>query len=610
MIALGILSLIQIFLLPGAVFALWIWRPFDALSGLLWIVCISVLANFAVILLLVAFGVYTQTVLLWLIAGECVAVFAGFARSARSLKVDNLVVKSEIAITPFHIALALLTIIIVVGLSMMWWPKMGGVFLRADPVGIWNPWAVSWALGASPQDTSGYTQLIPMLWSITYVLVGTVEIQAFAKSVNPMFPLLALISLGFLIKAGKHSGFILTALLVFIFWFSSNPARNIMFTGHVDMVLAALVLMVCVLLYVRPHMGETRNDLLHLAGLLALTAGLVKLNGLILSLALPFIVFGQGARRWEDRRLRLALIYAGLGVLVIGGWLGLFLLQLSSGGEQYRQVTQLPTSFQGVLDLVLQSLGSWVHIRNAFGAVFFVIGLFAVIGSLFHRELWLFCLFVCLPFLVFAAIVGWYGFRNFIPATGLVLLFAGLIISDLTARWLPLKWTEPLGGISPVSWMYRWGLYGPLSAVAIGLALLVAALYVAPPLSDAQFVKAQTALKWRMGGQPKYNRKMVKLLQQADEPFDVLTNYWQLDFLPRKAEMTVHWLYFGALDGPRIHQWVKEYPRGLLLSKKGRVHGPIKDVFASLLSDGRYVTLVDDSKYILLVPQDVAVQFE
>ena len=610
MIALGILSLMQIFVLPGAVFALWIRPSLDALSGLLWIVCISILVNFGVILLLVAFGIYTQTVLLWLIAIECLVIFGGLGRGVWRQGGNNPTLKSQISVTPFFVASALLLIFILFGLYTMWWPRLGGVFLTADPVGIWNPWAVSWATGYSPSDTSGYTQLIPMLWSLTYVAIGTPEVQAFAKCVTPVFPLLALISLVLLIRAGKHLSFLLTALLIFVFWFLLKPARNIMFTGHVDMVLAALVLIVCVLLYVRSHMDDTRNDLLHLAGLLALTAGLVKLNGLILSLALPVIVYGQGARQWADPRLRLALSYAALGLLIIGGWFGYFLLQLSAGDEQYRQVTQLPTSLDSVVDLIVRSLGSWSHIWNTFGAVFSVIGLFAVISSLFHRELRLFCLFVCLPFLVFAAIVGWYGFRNFLPTTGLVLFFAGLIVSELVARLLPLSWTEPLSRINPVSWIHPRGIYGPLSAVVIALAFLLTALYATPPVSDAQFLKVQKTKKWRMGGQAKYNRKMVQLLVKADEPFDLLTNYWQLDFLPRRAEMTTHWLYFGALDGSIIYDWIKQHPNGLLLCQKGRVRGPIRDVFASLMREGRYKALVDDDKYILLAPRDVAVQFE
>src|ERR1019366_759172 len=53
----------------------------------------------------------------------------------------------------------------------------------------WNRWAAEWAGGSLPVQTWEYPQLLPTLWSMIYLIVGTTELQVFPKAMMAWLPI-------------------------------------------------------------------------------------------------------------------------------------------------------------------------------------------------------------------------------------------------------------------------------------------------------------------------------------------------------------------------------------------------------------------------------------
>jgi hypothetical protein len=92
--------------------------------------------------------------------------------------------------------------------------NLGTVFSSWDAVVSWNQWAIAWAASQVPMYTRFYPQLIPANWSITYVLLGTTEIQFFAKSIMPLFALLMLLGLFNLSLQTRNYYFLISIVLL------------------------------------------------------------------------------------------------------------------------------------------------------------------------------------------------------------------------------------------------------------------------------------------------------------------------------------------------------------------------------------------------------------
>jgi hypothetical protein len=75
--------------------------------------------------------------------------------------------------------------------------SFGSILTGYDPVAQWNLWAVDWAADRLPNRIYHYPQLVPILWSIPYVLMGNSAIEFFSASFKFVFWLLTFETLVF-----------------------------------------------------------------------------------------------------------------------------------------------------------------------------------------------------------------------------------------------------------------------------------------------------------------------------------------------------------------------------------------------------------------------------
>ncbi|MBL4658737.1 MAG: hypothetical protein JKY19_00120 [Alcanivoracaceae bacterium] len=117
--------------------------------------------------------------------------------------------------------------------------NIGSIFIQWDPVMAWNNWAITWASGHFPLQTAHYPQLLPINWSIAYVLVGkTYHLQSFAKFIMPLFPISILLALADLAIVRRHFAYIIaiatTAILLI------TTAGNFLNSGYTEIPVASM----------------------------------------------------------------------------------------------------------------------------------------------------------------------------------------------------------------------------------------------------------------------------------------------------------------------------------------------------------------------------------
>jgi hypothetical protein len=196
--AVGVLSFLQITFLPGYCVA--------KLCGIERIAPVPILAfalshvfNYALVVLLRATDHYDSTTV-GIIVGLEIAVAVWLARQWLKTPVNHLARgimrypkqiwvgcrrSSRVETGLFRLSLiaSLVLLALFVAAAIV---ESGSVFGSNDAIFSWNLWARGWA-GATTKPAFLYPQLLPANWSITYVLMGTDEIEVFAKAVAPLY---------------------------------------------------------------------------------------------------------------------------------------------------------------------------------------------------------------------------------------------------------------------------------------------------------------------------------------------------------------------------------------------------------------------------------------
>ncbi len=105
---------------------------------------------------------------------------------------------------PWIWLLALPALATLLGLAWLCYWNWGSVFTRGDDVVSWDRWAVGWAEHWLKRDTGYYPQLLPVNWSIPYVMMQNIDIKMFGKAIMPLFSLgIALLFLDLFQKTGE-----------------------------------------------------------------------------------------------------------------------------------------------------------------------------------------------------------------------------------------------------------------------------------------------------------------------------------------------------------------------------------------------------------------------
>lgn len=232
MFFLGLLSLIQIWFLPGFL-ALSFLNRINIYDKLIIAFPLSIILNYIFVFLLILFKSYNFYILIIFIFLELAILVYIYRYDLKKLK--NF--KHKIDVKKNYYFLDLLIFLLLVSYLTLAISNIGEITFPGDPLVMWDTWAKSFAQGIIPKNTMDYPQAYPILMSLTYVLIGTTEIEFFSRSVGLAYPLMIWVIMiriqKFLPKIEneiKLTLFLITLLTL-------NQFRHTLFIGYVDPIL-------------------------------------------------------------------------------------------------------------------------------------------------------------------------------------------------------------------------------------------------------------------------------------------------------------------------------------------------------------------------------------
>ena len=341
MIFLGVLSFIQLTILPGWLIT-WFWKAPSWLSRVLVSFGLSLLFNQFLVMMLVVLGWFNQPVVLGAVGVELLALFwLLYKQSWKFCPQGALILLPTSASAdlrlPCWLSRTLFWVILAGAVASLWTiisrivALNPGVFNIWDDVVSFNRWALEWHHKGFPQDTAFYPQLIPANWALSYALVGNNEIQFFVKAVMGIFPIAILLTFVDLFYRSRRVVFLLGLLFTTILLLALSS--NFIGSGYVDIPTAFLVFLAGSMLI--PDLFEKRLTISHLivACILAATAALTKQGGLFIIFPLMvwsgILVFAQRKRLLPVLKWSVSLIL--IFVVLISPWYGYKLWQMNRG---------------------------------------------------------------------------------------------------------------------------------------------------------------------------------------------------------------------------------------------------------------------------------------
>jgi hypothetical protein len=240
MFFLGIIGILQVLFIPGLIVLPMIKLRIRPMAYFIGVVSCSLVINYCLVFLLTVFHLYLRFSLFIVIAFEIVLIIwqnrkvldkpieYWIEKIRRSILVSfkkwavyfqNINGSSSLIIIIKIIYIIACLILAYISLNWIWklftW-NIGSVFNSYDTIASWNKWALDWANNSLPGRTLYYPQLLPVNWSIIYLLLGDSSIQLFAQAIMPLFTLfilLILVDLGF---AKKNAGFFIGSFITYL----------------------------------------------------------------------------------------------------------------------------------------------------------------------------------------------------------------------------------------------------------------------------------------------------------------------------------------------------------------------------------------------------------
>lgn len=314
MFLLGLLSFLQIALLPGSLLI----KAFDLKRGIIqtiiFILSLSLIFNHLFVFAVTALGVNLSFAFYSLLAIEMALFIVLYAPALKAslgsigakawsdfrefishLKIPALNKEGE----PLSSAIVAIVsfLFIIMAASSLWWAfkvwvtNFDTVFTQWDAVVSWNRWATEWFSGSFPNETHRYAQLIPTNFAVSYAFLRGTQLQIFAKSFMPLFNLfilLALFDLGLTYqKTGYFIGVVVTRFLVKKF------LGEYIVSGYVDVALAFFSLLpIYALLKAKANPNPDQQlSYLQIGAVFSAGTGLTKQNGLFLFALYPILAY-------------------------------------------------------------------------------------------------------------------------------------------------------------------------------------------------------------------------------------------------------------------------------------------------------------------------------
>jgi hypothetical protein len=197
MFLLGILSFLQITLIPGVILLhVFKIKVNSLIQNYLYIFTLSLFTNYSLVTILTILKLYTIISIVIVIAIEivCLIILVNNGRVNPIPKFRFSVAFQKYLALYKYSSLHIKIIIVSVSVLLLFYfalfiSNLGTIFYFVDTVNLihWNTWAKDFANNMLPIKSSHFPQLIPANWSIAYVLTGNSYINFFAKSFMPLF---------------------------------------------------------------------------------------------------------------------------------------------------------------------------------------------------------------------------------------------------------------------------------------------------------------------------------------------------------------------------------------------------------------------------------------
>ncbi len=600
MFAVGIFAVFQVFFAPGMlILQLLRWRG-NLIEKLAFTVGLSLIANYAAVLLLVTLGLYQRAVVFACLALE-LAFLLYVSRSALLKPFSQAVSDgwNELAAWVRHrwmplneanpdqhaiqvVQLGLATLAAILAVSAVWWTvrlflyNLGTVFNTWDAILSWNQWATIWAQGHPPGGTSLYPQLVPINWSLLYVIQGNAALQLFAKAMMSIFVFLILLLMtgyGFDARMpGFFVGVVLTQLMFKKF------VGEFISAGYVDLPVTFFGFLAVYALLKARRLTDTpqRLPFVQLALVFAAGAAVTKQAGVYILLVTPLLGYlllrkpGQPPR--ENPLWKPAAAALGIALLIALPWY-LFKLVSIQLGTDVSNVTYLTSEIYNGAGVMTRLVDS-AHLLEKYAFVLlFLIPAFFVLES----DLRWVVLLVVLPFTLIWAIYFSYDTRNLALALPFIGGCAGVGLQRFTSLGLQAL--------------------ARLKLLAVRMALLAGLLVAA--LAGMNWIVTDSALQQQQTDQQRQifnaqlNEKLYDYIAQYGPSIRILTNY-PVAYLPGLENYQVN---FWFRDPQEFDYFVNDPSINHLLVPNNANPEILAKIEARLAS-GAYQLIFEDSGYI------------
>ncbi|MCL5429394.1 MAG: hypothetical protein M1347_06315 [Chloroflexi bacterium] len=540
----GLLSLLQITFLPGAIAIRFFKnKHLGLIEKLVFSFALSLIINYVSVLLLTTLGFYQRWLVILVFVTE-ISVFIWLYRDIWTIGIERLSApilvrlrdvfgflaqpggKTEqawqkLARLSIYIFLLLGAISSLVWITNVFIANRLTVFSVWDSVVSWNAWATDWFNNQIPDLTRRYGQLIPANWSLSYVFIGSAQIQFFAKSIMPLFTLFIL---ALMVNGGikfKSYGYFAAAIFTQLM-FKKFLGEHV-YSGYVDTAVSffSFTSLYCLLKASTLTDKHSIKSFLALGAILAGGAFCTKQPGLFVLVAYPILAFFtviQPNGNFTRRDVYFGLIYPlGLALAFSLPWYIYTEISIYLGINK--------TEFAWILEEVHRGRTLWERFVLAVVSLEKYVALFfAALVSLpfLKKPLQWITLLIILPYSIFWALFASYSHRN------LAIVFPLLaLVSGLGSERLIEFGNSALARINfkkvPI-------LLVAVLALALGL---FSSLFVA----DSKFIDLQVNLQKDILIRG-LNRELYEYFDSTQANGPILSGY-PLEFLPGFEDLTI-----------------------------------------------------------------------
>ncbi|MBA4385136.1 MAG: hypothetical protein C0410_10410 [Anaerolinea sp.] len=424
-ISLGILSILQLTLVPGLVLAK-AFRIHGFWENLLAVIGLSQLFNYVFVVFATLLKIYTQSTVLILFGIEVVIIlvlyFPNLKWNLGKVFIPNGIAsffhdyigKIEVntewkkkVITFIYYFVFVVAIICLARYFFMYVANPTQVFTQWDAVVSWDKWATQWYQGIFPLQTEHYPQLWTANLSIPYQFIGTTEVKYFSKYFANLIEFEILLVVFILGIKKKDLGYFLGVLFTSWMMISFGSQGN----GYADSPVAFWGLLAITCLVFAEDSDDDRKLLL-LGAFFVSAAALTKQAGIWLVLVYPFLI---AFRRSSKPKKSTALIIQSILIMIflIAPWYLFKEIQIRTGIEtsEIGRVTSLVLDRNNFSQIISSAGSLFINSlkNNYFPKTITFILLIILLAFSYRNKLWgLVCSLVIIPFSI-----GWIFFFSY-----------------------------------------------------------------------------------------------------------------------------------------------------------------------------------------------------